>query len=377
MESTGLRDFIKYNVLTTTEVAELLQISKPRVTKLVDEGDLKPVKKSAQGMLFIRADIDAYKRRKHLAINETVMKLFEPLFDNSHNTSNSIKFFYENRSKLDEIVSIFIYFDELDAVLDNFYIVSDAEKYGELKYVETPYFVLRDINGREMWLSGCNCGYGGTGPGGTRTILRELKDEGTLDLTYEEIDNYRLYRKVKLIKEEDGKWDRNLPPSPFDVPKIHDSRASLYSFRNNLVLIQNPDNLWNVSPVAVLERYRAFIPNPSEIMIFPTKDLAREQGYISFKNYGMKRECIYQIIISDYSGRQIWLDTPLNIEKPVLKQMNVNNILSYCGFTTNEQALKEDNAGLDENILQRIFSWLGTNLRSIPVEPIYFKKDNS
>ena len=26
----------------------------------------------------------------------------------------------------------------------------------------------------EIWLSGCNCGYGGTGPNGTRQILEEL-----------------------------------------------------------------------------------------------------------------------------------------------------------------------------------------------------------
>lgn len=71
MESAGLKDYIKYNLLTTFEVAEILKISKPRISKLVEKGDIVPVKRSSQGMLFLRMDIDTYQRKKELILKES------------------------------------------------------------------------------------------------------------------------------------------------------------------------------------------------------------------------------------------------------------------------------------------------------------------
>lgn len=35
----------------------------------------------------------------------------------------------------------------------------------------SPTLILRNLDGDEMWLSGCCCGYGGEGPSGTERIL--------------------------------------------------------------------------------------------------------------------------------------------------------------------------------------------------------------
>jgi hypothetical protein len=137
-------------------------------------------------------------------------------------------------------------------------------------------------------------------------------------------------------------------------------------------LIQDADDLWNGSPVAVLERYRAFIRDPIEIMVFPTGELAKENGYSLYKNYGMRREISYNIIVFDAPGRQIWLDADIDKEKPVLKQTSIDSILGYCGFETDKKILKNESA--DESLFQKIMSWLGTNVRSLPVEPIHLKK---
>lgn len=301
--------------------------------------------------------------------------IVKPLFDRSSNTCKSVKFFKENRTKLSDIIAIYAFFDRLDAVLNNFYIVTDSEVYGDLKRVENPYVVLQDIEGREMWLSGCNCGYTGTGPRGTKSILKILREEETINkyqFTDEFIENISSYRKITMVKKDNINWDITFTNSPFFTSKIHHNRASLLSFRNNLILIQDPNDLWNDSPVAVIERYRAFIPNPTKIMIFPSDELAIENGYSIYRDYGINRQTAYKIIISDSSGRQIWLNTLINEDKHVLKQITIQSILKYCGFETDENTLLNDN--VDENVIKRILSWLNTNIRSVPIQPIYLKK---
>lgn len=57
-------EYIRANILTTSEAAELLQVSRQRISLIVKNGDIIPIKNTSQGMLFFRSDIHEYKLNK-------------------------------------------------------------------------------------------------------------------------------------------------------------------------------------------------------------------------------------------------------------------------------------------------------------------------
>lgn len=88
------------------------------------------------------------------------------LKDSGHGiTDESIKFWNKNKERLGKVTHV---------------IVTQMPLYTELRESGsgTPYTVEYNFiavgNGGMMLLSGCNCGYGGTGPNGTVRILVEL-----------------------------------------------------------------------------------------------------------------------------------------------------------------------------------------------------------
>jgi len=83
--------------------------------------------------------------------------------DDGHGaTGLSLQFFHGIRDKLGEIV-------EAEASQEPLRTETTEEGYSR-EY----NLILRDDGGNEVWLSGCNCGYGGTGPHGTFEILKEV-----------------------------------------------------------------------------------------------------------------------------------------------------------------------------------------------------------
>ncbi|UZD72920.1 helix-turn-helix domain-containing protein [Bacillus siamensis] len=56
-----VEDFIKNEVLSTTEVAEILDVNKQRMSKLIKDGRIEPVKKIGNTSLFLRQDAEALK----------------------------------------------------------------------------------------------------------------------------------------------------------------------------------------------------------------------------------------------------------------------------------------------------------------------------
>lgn len=359
----NIRDFIKHNVLTTVEVAEILQVSRTRVPGYVQEGKLPAIRKTSNGLLFLRADVEAFKRRQELdyTINS---KKDNIIFDESGSTHKSIEFFKANVSKLDEIISIFIYFEEIDAALDNFYKTNGAT-YGEIYKITTPHLIIRDINGKELWLSGCNCGYRGIGPGGTQKVLRALGFEG--DIVEKYIFDYKVVKLFKNINEE---WEFVFHNGIFEeesydsYKEFKAASAQLYEFKNNLVLLQDDYYVFETQPLKVLQKYRSFIPNPKEVLIFTTREQAEKFGYIApISRYGISDYDYYNFIIVDNSGRQLWLKPDIFDDKPLVMQNNVLDILKMCGFSLPEQKLSD-----------KIKKWLDTNIRKIPIQPIRLKK---
>ncbi|MCY8197856.1 helix-turn-helix domain-containing protein [Bacillus spizizenii] len=54
--------FIQDEVLTAVEVRELLDISKQRLSQIVDSGKLKPVKKVGLISLYLRSHVEVQKK---------------------------------------------------------------------------------------------------------------------------------------------------------------------------------------------------------------------------------------------------------------------------------------------------------------------------
>lgn len=369
MNFLDMHEYVKRNILTTSEVTEMLQITKTRVSRLVEEGKLIPAKKTPNGMLFIRNDINNYiKNNKNSSIGSSIKKA-NVLYEDGYNTRKSLDYFKEHRHELGEIISIFVYFNDLDAAIANFYTVSESiySKWDNMTGIETAHLVLRDSNGKEMWLTGCNCGYIGTGPRGTTQLLKSLRAEGTLPaemFTDNYLEELTLNRKIMLLKETNLKWDVNVSDSRFSTNPT--STASLYLYNNRLVLIQDIENMWEKDSTNVLMNYSAFIQDPSEILIFSDNETAAENGYVGYDHSG--RIIIYNIIIYDTTGRQIWLSETIDNKLKLMRQPQIANILRQCGLDVENLNKTED-----KGLIKRIMNWANSELRTVAVEPLHIK----
>lgn len=347
-----LRTFLAENLLTTSEVSEMLQVSRQRVVDLVKSGKLEPVKQSTQGYIFLRADVENLKM-KGIDIEFRVPRFVEL----SGTTRVSVAFFEENISKMKEINTISIYFDPLDAAYDNFYL-PNGRYYGNLQQVITPHMVLRDTEGTEMWLGGCNCGYYGEGPHGSAAILKRL------GFTEQQIAPVFTYRIVKYFLEE-GEIEIITSDSSFDKKSSHqnthpiDDHALLFFMNDHLVLIQ--EDTYRTDTISLLRRYRKFAPNPTEVLIL-TDEQAKSFGYQipplpGTRTYGTQ---IYNVIIRDSSGREIWLHANIS-KKPLSRQEPLIRILEECGLQLPERTFLSD-----------LSSWLNVIIHKEDIDrPLY------
>ncbi|AZV50374.1 DNA-binding protein [Bacillus halotolerans] len=57
-----VEDFIRREVLTTNEAAELLGVNRARISQLISSGKLIPVKKLSGISLFLRTDLEEKKK---------------------------------------------------------------------------------------------------------------------------------------------------------------------------------------------------------------------------------------------------------------------------------------------------------------------------
>lgn len=57
-----VEDFIRREVLTTNEAAELLGVKRARISQLIGSGKLNPIKKLSGISLFLRTDLEEKKK---------------------------------------------------------------------------------------------------------------------------------------------------------------------------------------------------------------------------------------------------------------------------------------------------------------------------
>jgi hypothetical protein len=99
------------------------------------------------------------------------------LYDYSHGiTFESVEYYQKRRHRFKIFVEAYVFSEEADAVAAGFYEVDDEQHEDDdprIKDVLAPLLVLRDTDGAELWLGGCTCGYGGTGPSGSYEVLSD------------------------------------------------------------------------------------------------------------------------------------------------------------------------------------------------------------
>lgn len=354
-----IKTLIRNNVITTAQAAEILQVSKQAIGDFVKSGELEPVLSTTQGTMFLRSDVRELYKKRCLGDNPLFKNRIKPILFRAEFIDENIELFKENGGKFGSANAIYIFFNEFDAILNNFYQISNEFYYGELQNLEVPHMVIKNDNMEELWLMGCNCGYIGTSPRRTEKILKNY------NIKEESIDSIFHNRVVKYFKNEDEQWEVHAHDSELKDMFNSEVKADIYMFRNELVLIQ--DYSYNVNidiePERILEKYRAFIPNPIEAVIM-NKEQAKLNGFVGPGNF--HKEQIYRLVIKDATGRQLWLNTYIDNEKPLYKQNNIVQFLKYCGFN-----LEEEKRKTFSNLVK---DWLAKTPRKTSLQPIKIKR---
>ncbi|MBJ8031922.1 hypothetical protein [Bacillus cereus group sp. N21] len=342
MKNKSRENFIntlQRELLTSSQAAELLEVTKQRFSVIAKNKNLEPVHQSTQGKLYLRRDIEEIKD----GFNKLRRKKEPVFFEESGSTQRAILEFEKNKHLLDEISHIFVYFDRLDAILDGFYIVLE-NTLSNKQTIDAPNFVLRDRTGKEMWFSNLNCGYGGEGPSGSSTVIQSLGiDPELAEIVRQSHDT------VKYFRDENGEFEVYCNNSEID--RVPDYGIQCRYWKGKLIFLQEKEDYlrFDNDLKSFLMEYSVLVPNISDVVIFNSKDEARERGYY-INNYS-GNEVVYQVIIRDESNRELWLcPEASNSMQPLKYRNNVQELLSLCGFHI-EQPI--------ETFPQSVKRWLG------------------
>jgi len=342
MDNNSRKNFIntlQKELLTSSQAAELLEVTKQRFGVIAKNKNLEPVHQSTQGKLYLRRDIERIKNGS----NQLRSKKEPVFFEKSGSTNRAILEFKKHRHLMGEITHIFVYLSQLDAILDGFYIILD-NTLSDKQTIDVPNFILRDCNGQEMWFSGLNCGYKGEGPTGSSKVIQLVGlDKEIADVVRENHDS------VKYFKDANGKFEVHCNKS--EIKRVTDNSIKFHYWKGKLIFLQERENYlrFDNNSVNFLQEYKALIPNISDVILFNSKDEAKEQGY--YINNISGDEIIYQIIIRDESNREVWLCPEISKSIESLKyKKDIQEILSLCGLHIEEPV---------ETLPQSIKRWLG------------------
>lgn len=354
------RNIVKNNALSTSEVAEILEVTKQTVLNYVNEGKLAVLKKSQSGHIFYKPDVLKFRFERmgnSLYSNQKSINQF------NGSTSKTVKYFMENISNQGEFNRISIYFNLFDAIIDGHFKAKEPiDDFSGLHSITAPTFVMKTRYNEEWWFNGCNCGYGGEGPHGSETILRKLGIE------QEMIDKLFYSSIVKYIKGEIG-WEIIAFKEKYEDYNRCESVAlkgvdvDILLKDDNLVMIQEYSSHWDFNLKALIEHYRKFIPEAEEIHIYQSKESAKDAGY-----YYSQNQLTYQVIVIDKSGRELWLYYPLSENEKLSSNKEIVGLIQACGL--NSKSLQEN--GTFINLIKK---WLIKNDEDSFISPVVIRCD--
>lgn len=340
MES-GLKEIVKKNVLVSEEVCEMLGVTRQQVSNLAKKGLLEPIKETKNGNLYWKQDVSELMMNRTHIVNKD---LYHDILGGS--TRKALSDYYKLNIPSEDIHEMYIYFDERDAIQDGFYRLDNKYVRDVLCPLSAPTFVIVMYDGTQYWFNGLNSGYGGEGPQGTEKILLEL---GIIERIDGQINPLLYCDKIHIINSG-SEWIIETENNRVD--ERHASMyvsARFYRFNEKLVLVQHVYNnqqlFWfdeKETPLEYVKVYAKYIKDPSQV-IFLSKEETLASGHF---DTAFGRTVLYQLIIKDASGKELWLAYPVDVE-PINKQEKIVKLLDVLGMKLEK-----------ENVPEKIWKWL-------------------
>ncbi|QNR65325.1 hypothetical protein IAQ67_15620 [Paenibacillus peoriae] len=356
--------FLKNNLLYASEVTKILEISRSTLSLLKKNGELPAVIESTSGDIFLKQDVRAYLDRKNKLASTN---LPTPKFHDTKTELNQDEL-QQNLAKMGRIETIYAYFDQDDAIIDGFYFIDDDKQLGALKWLQAPRLILIDEYGEQYWLHCGTAGYIGGGSRRTEEILQSLPSEGPAavpEIPGELIELIFKHHIVKFVL--DGIEWRCYPKQSMFLTKNLKEKvpASLYWYNDHLVLLQmtTPNGEDNEDTMQMLKHYSEFIKNPVSFIFYPNIEEAMKVDRFNPTDSLFNSPEVYQLIIKDISGRELWLALDIYSQSPFHKPQSLKALLEYCGFNVNEQGISG-----------RFIEWLKVRI-SNNTEPIQGTRD--
>ena len=318
-------------LITAREAAHILGVTHGRVAALVSQGVLTPIKKDGRVTVFLRSDIEAYAgiRRPGGPRMREVLPPYVMHFEDSGSSRRTYEAFQRYRAELGTIMSVNVYFWDMDAVQAGYYLPSNRLAHGDLCHVSVPTLILRGHDGQELWLNGANCGYGGEGPRTTGDILADCGvDEKLCEAVYRN-------QIVKFWRETtNNSWEVATEASPYHTTLSPESNAHAYLFWDPvtyaLVLLEEVDRWPSHDMEAIIEQYQSFIPEPDSVVVLE-REQAERLGLVYPLSFG--GPTVYTVMVRDRSGRQLWLcPSDLYSTRDIGASVEIKKVLSWCGI---------------------------------------------
>lgn len=347
MQRQFIAGIVRDEVMTASEVADLLGVTRQQLVNLEKKKRLLPVVQKKGINLYIKCDVEEYQKIKSKA--QTIIP--QPVIGHgvTQKCYDHIKNELPNKG---DIEAIFIYFNYIDAIMDGFYTTYEIAKRDQLMKLNVPTFIVKYSNLNEVWYEGLNCGYGGTGPHGSVDVLTKFFD------VPKEIAEQVFYAKYMKLYREGAKWRcicdireayKNDGKSTYEIESFK-SVSKIMLFNNKLVLLQEKSSrYWNEDEARnFLNSNLSFISYAKRITIYP-RDLAIKTGHYINSSVG---ETIYQSVIEDVSGRELWLNNYVDENTPIHRQDTIGEILRKLDFDVVEDYKKQ---GVLKRTIKEIF----------------------
>lgn len=258
----------------------------------------------------------------------------EILYSGGIDSFSAENYYKENIWQLSEIQSIFVCRYPMDAAMEGCFMAGKRHKESEVYDLETPTFVIKDMEGKELWLSGLPCGFYGTGPRKALEVFKDLDARGKLSFNDSFDELVRALFDYPVVRITVSSNDEPLQiigePSILrdDYPANQFGKSSLNIYKGEPILaVERPVS--GASVTTLLDHFKWFVPQPYELKILTPLD-AQESGYDWFTLRSCPTE--YFLSLKDVSKREIVLRFFHTNQLPLMQQETVLEVLNHFGI---------------------------------------------
>ncbi|MGG1571665.1 hypothetical protein [Fictibacillus sp. NRS-1165] len=245
------------------------------------------------------------------------------------NTRKSIATWNNHKEDFTDPTYILITRNDTDMIERGYFQQSNHEYSDGTSSVIAPSLVIRNHWGDELWIDGCNCGYGGEGPHGSEKILKDigLPREIIHQVFYRHV--YELERK----QEEDGTYEFIGDGSSkyTDNPTLNKGHILI---KDGNLIIQHKEKYSDLEDtIEFTKHYEShFLGSVKQCLIFASYDDVKEHGYTGFSTTMIGRRSLYKFILFGEDNRQIWLNPMFDGKTQLIDEPSVRIIMSALGY---------------------------------------------